>query len=165
MVRPVVTTSQLENALKGWLNSPRINMLITVSLKQALPTRWKGSIQWVRLTRDETVRAARIVRDRAGKKIDRSGYRARNWPFLVFVHEDSERLHLHILVERPSSIEPAEFRSRFEHAVRSHVSWVYDHIHYSDISNNPSARYTVLGYGLKGGLCLENFVPEASFVG
>ncbi|HEY5797305.1 MAG TPA: hypothetical protein VIU82_20030 [Bosea sp. (in: a-proteobacteria)] len=161
----VTAAGQLESALKGWLNSPRVNMLITVSLKQALPTRWKDSIHWVRLTRDETARAARIVRDRAAKKINRQGYRAGNWPFLVFIHEDSERLHLHILAERPPTMEPADFRSRFEHAVRSKVVWVYDHIHYSDIGDNPSARETVLGYGLKGGLCLENFVPEASFVG
>lgn len=157
--------TRLEVALKSWLNSPRVNTLITVSLKQALPTRWQDSVHWVRLTRDEVMRSARILRDRVGKKINRSEYRAGSWPFLVFVHEDSDRLHLHILAERPSSMAPAEFRSRFEHAVRSKVVWVYDQIHYRDIDNDPSARQTVLGYGLKGGLCLENFVPEASFVG
>ena len=157
--------SDVEDALKGWLNSSRLNTLITVTLKQALPIRHGKIVYWAHLTRDEVVKTAKIIRDRAGKKVRRRGRETDPWPFLVFVHENGPRRHFHILTERPSHMSSHEFRSRFERAVQRRLDWVYDYLHYSDIKDDPSDRQRALGYGLKGGINQENFLIEASFIG
>jgi hypothetical protein len=165
-----------------WLSDPRINMWITVSLRQALsPLRrhfwqdegWRdkpitkkapacklvqSTDDWIRITPEIVASAAWRLRDRTTKAVARKLYREK-WPFLTFHHFESGiiRHHLHIACCKPESMLLHEFEDRFTRAAK-HIEWVYNDFKFVQIE--PGSLRQVIAYGASAP---DNFLASASF--
>jgi len=181
---PLVSPPQnrLSKHYVNWLSDPRINMWVTVSLRQALsPLRsqfWKdegwrnvplrqrdqacklvqSTGDWIRITPELVASAAWRLRDRATKAVSRKLYREK-WPFLTFHHFESGiiRHHLHIACCRPENMPPDEFEERFTRAAK-HIEWVYNDFKFVQIE--PGTINQVIEYGASSP---DNFLASASF--
>lgn len=154
----------VKNAYIAWLDSPHLNVFITVTLKQALPS---VNENWVRITDSDIVRTARILRDRFTKCItSTSAYRRKRRPgFLVFTEGDGliTRRHLHIVGEKPVDISPEEYDAAFRQTA-ARLEWVHQEIDIRPLTYRRGETEATgpLRYALKNGI--DRFLPEASFV-
>lgn len=149
----------------AWLNNPRLNMFITVTLKQVL--HFPDGISC--LTEDRAIDLARLLKNRTSNAIDRKSKRNGSLPFVTYIHGGTDkRWHFHILTHRPSTMPVTEFEERFKGASLK-IDWVYEHFDFCEIGPTDADRIAVLKYcrdgsarsGEKAGtLCKET--PAAS---
>lgn len=149
--------NRLTAACVQWLASPRLNMFVTVTLKQRI-TSIHGSVA---LTTDEVIRTARLIRDRTGKKLCRRPKPGAQLLFIPFIHNSpNERLHLHILAERPDGIDPIYFEGSFKNAIKK-LDWPYNEVDVREMNEAPISGQRLIQYGLDGQEDLIGFLPEA----
>ncbi|MBN9437159.1 hypothetical protein [Bosea sp. (in: a-proteobacteria)] len=130
-----------------WLDDPRLNMSVTITLKQCV--HFDHGREW--LTADEAENAARKMMNRIRKAIARRGA----FPFACYLHYgDNKRYHLHIIMMLPEHMPLAEFKQRLETAARKN-KWAYDEFHYEELVSDDDRRamfhYCQLGSRKSGG--------------
>lgn len=155
---------KLKAVAAEWLASSQFNTLATVTLKQGI----QKPEGWVRINGEEARRVAWLLRDRVTKAA-LGGRRVRagdRLTFLPFIEGGTDkRLHLHVCVERPESINEVEFAAKFK-AVARGLDWVHSEIDVRPVPRGGGNTDRVLQYCLKEGtaaFCVEAcHLPEIS---
>lgn len=145
----------LKKELLDWVSGSSLNVFVTVSLKQGIENEVG---LWSRLTREQTIKTAWLLRDRFTKAV--VGKR-KKLPFLVFAEGEGflKRRHLHIVTALPSEMLFLDFSDKFRFQALK-LDWVYNEIDVRLIGAGDQRR--VIAYSLKEGT--EAFLPEASYV-
>lgn len=147
----------------AWLDSPRLNVFITVTLKQALPN---VNGNWVSIRETDIMTTGQFLRDRFTKRIiGTARYRRKQFPlFMVFAEGDRmiTRHRLHIVAERPEFINYEEYCYRFKNTA-ARFEWVYNQIHIEPLTyrRGETEATGCIRYSMKNGT--DKFLPEASF--
>lgn len=170
--------ARLRDAWLGFLETPRLGLFGTITLKQAI-----RRDRWVRKKRlpifapitDGVIQmTAAKVRDRLGRKLH--GMAARHRPFLLFhhgargdAHKDALRArhHLHFVCDRPIDMPFYEIEARFIATMKSpSMPWLFERHEIVEIT--PGTARATLEYSLLDGqhkssrTLADAFLPTAS---
>lgn len=143
----------MKKDFERWLSGYDFDVIVTVSLKQALPAQ-DGTV--VRISMEDLRRTGWLLRDRSTKRF--FGKREKV-PFLVFAENGfgEKRHHLHILTVKPENMDLAEYSAEFVDVVRR-LEWAHKEIDIRPIQRRSSPN--VVKYSLKEGP--DALIVEAS---
>lgn len=143
----------MRREFERWLSGYDFDVIVTVSLKQALPAQ-DGTV--VRISQEDVRRTGWLLRDRTTRRLFGKKEKV---PFLVFAENGfgEKRHHLHVLTFKPNDMDLAEYKAKFVDVARR-LEWVHKEIDIRPIQGRSSPN--VVKYSLKEGA--DALIVEAS---